>query len=329
MRSTVAAKSSVSRTVTRFAFSSIAILSAAVAVAGCYADSTEIDESEAGERGDGVSNNTNPNAAFNRCSTKELNDQQKADVEAKVAAHAVAAQKGTGTGGDPTPAVTVTGGTINVYFHVINKGSGVSNGDITAQMISDQMNVLNAAYSPWGWTFNLVSTDRTTNSTWYNTCDQASTESAMKNALRQGSADDLNFYTCNPGGGLLGWATFPSSYTSQPKMDGVVMLYSSLPGGSAAPYNLGDTATHEVGHWMGLYHTFQGGCSKSGDYVSDTPPEKSAAFGCPAGRNTCPATGNDPIYNFMDYTDDACMYEFTAGQDARMDSMFSTYRYGK
>jgi hypothetical protein len=264
-----------------------------------------------------------------RSTLTRLNDQQKADVEAKVAAHAVAAQKGTGTGGDPTPAVTVTGGTINVYFHVINKGTGVSNGDITTTMINDQMNVLNAAYAGTGWSFNLVSTDRTTNSTWYNGCDAAGNESAMKNALRQGTADDLNLYTCNPGQGLLGWATFPSSYAGSPKMDGVVMLYSSLPGGSAAPYNLGDTATHEVGHWMGLYHTFQGGCQKTNDYVSDTPPEKSAAFGCPAGRNTCPATGSDPIYNFMDYTDDACMYEFTAGQDARMDSMFSTYRAGK
>jgi hypothetical protein len=226
---------------------------------------------------------------------------------------------------------TATGGVVNVYFHVINKGTGTSNGDITSQMITDQMTVLNNAYANTGWQFNLVSVDRTTNATWYTAGNGTTTEAQIKAALRQGTADDLNIYTWNPGGGLLGWATFPSSYTSAPSKDGVVLLHSSLPGGSAAPYNLGDTATHEVGHWMGLYHTFQGGCSSTGgDYVSDTPAERAAQYGCPVGADSCRnKPGLDPIRNFMDYTDDSCMDCFSAGQDGRMDSLFTQYCAGK
>ena len=141
-------------------------------------------------------------------------------------------------------------------------------------MINNQINVLKNAYAAWGWNFNLVTTTRTTNTTWYNGC-YGSSETAMKNALRQGTADDLNIYSLQSFGRNFGYATFPSSYQSEPKKDGVVILYSSVPGGTAAPYNRGDTGTHEVGHWMGLYHTFQGGCNGNGDFVSDTPAEKS------------------------------------------------------
>ncbi|KFE62648.1 zinc metalloprotease [Hyalangium minutum] len=219
--------------------------------------------------------------------------------------------------------------TINVYWHVINNGTGIANGDLPQSQIDDQIAVLNAAYANTPFKFALASVDRTTNATWY-TSSGGTSETQMKNALRKGTADDLNVYSNNMGGGLLGWATFPSSYTSSPKLDGVVILYSSVPGGTAAPYNLGDTATHEIGHWLGLYHTFQGGCAKNNDGVDDTPQEKSPAYGCPAGRDTCTRdTGADPIYNFMDYTDDSCMNTFTTGQRTRMDSMWTSYRLGK
>ena len=224
---------------------------------------------------------------------------------------------------------------IPVYFHVINKGSGIANGDVPDNMLRDQINVLNASYS--GGTggantpfrFYLAGITRTTNPTWFTAEPGTQAERQMKTALRQGGANALNFYTNSPGGGLLGWATFPWDYDRNPLMDGVVCLYSSLPGGSAAPYNEGDTGTHEVGHWLGLYHTFQGGCTKNNDYVSDTPAERSPAFGCPAGRDSCANRrypGLDPIENFMDYTDDDCRFMLTAGQSSRMDSMYSLYR---
>ncbi len=213
---------------------------------------------------------------------------------------------------------------IPVYFHVI-QSTTATNGGVTDTQIKNQISVLNAAYASTSVSFNLVSIDRTTNNTWYGVAQGSTAESQMKKALRKGGKESLNLYTANIGGGLLGWATFPADYTRAPSMDGVVMLNQSLPGGTASPYNLGDTGTHEVGHWTGLYHTFQGGCT-GGDSVSDTPAEQSAAFGCPTGRDTCAGTGTDPIRNFMDYTDDACMNTFSAGQITRLSQQLATYR---
>jgi len=216
---------------------------------------------------------------------------------------------------------------IPVYVHRIHASNGTG-GAVTSEQIASQIQILNAAYASSGFSFKLQSVDDTSNSTWY-TCSGGACETAMKNALHKGGSNALNIYTNNMGGGLLGWATFPWQYASAPTMDGVVVLFSSFPNGSAAPYNLGDTATHEVGHWMGLYHTFQGGCNGQGDGVSDTPAEKSPAFGCPVGRDSCTGRrneGDDPIENFMDYTDDACMDTFTLGQGTRMTTMWSSYR---
>lgn len=218
---------------------------------------------------------------------------------------------------------------IPVYWHVIRSSSGA--GDVSDQRIGQQIQILNAAYVSSGISFTLAGVTRTNNGTWYTMTPGSNAETQAKGALRQGGKETLNIYSANIGQGLLGWATFPSSYAQRPLDDGVVLLNESTPGGNAAPYNLGDTATHEVGHWAGLYHTFQGGCAKNasngGDLVADTPAEKSPAYGCPTNRDSCAQiAGLDPTTNFMDYTDDACMNTFSAGQNSRMNAQLAAYR---
>lgn len=262
-----------------------------------------------------------------RCATPEVDEGKRQEIQKSLEDFEArrAAESGTGEFLRAPGSVTIP-----VYFHVIRDSSG--NGDVSDSRLDAQINVLNASFSgQTGGTntpfrFVKVETTRTNNTSWYFASFGSFEERQMKTALRRGGPYSLNFYTNNPSDGLLGWATFPWDYSFDPTMDGVVCLNGSLPGGSAAPYNLGDTGTHEIGHWLGLFHTFEGGCSATNDEVSDTPAEASPAFGCPTGRNTCPAPGVDPIENFMDYSDDSCMFRFTNGQSTRSDSMFLQYR---
>jgi hypothetical protein len=247
-----------------------------------------------------------------RCAVPEPSAQERRQVEAAIAENARLF-------GDPKALGSLV---IPVRWHVIHSGN---TGKLTASQINSQIQVLNQAYQGTGFSFQLVSTDYTDNRTYFNGC-YGRAEKKMKQATAVDTANSLNIWSCNPSNGILGYATFPNSYTESDYRHGVVLLYSSLPGGSAAPYNLGDTATHEVGHYLGLYHTFQGGCNNPGDSVADTAPEASAAYGCPTGRDTCAGGGLDPITNFMDYTDDSCMDNFTTGQVDRMWQMTSTYR---
>lgn len=224
--------------------------------------------------------------------------------------------------------VVVVDKVIPTYFNVITTNSGV--GNVSDTQIADQLAVLNAAYAGSGFQFSHAGTRRTKNTTWYNGCAKSSIERSMKRSLAVDPAHTFNVYSCGLGSGLLGYATFPSYYKESSFMHGVVVLNASFPGGSATNYNGGDTMTHETGHYLGLYHTFQGGCvdgSGGGDFVVDTPAEASPAYECPVGRDSCPDNaGLDPITNFMDYTYDSCMNTFSTDQRIRAQDQVSVYR---
>lgn len=222
------------------------------------------------------------------------------------------------------PGAAVADKIIPVHFHVITTNTGA--GDVSDEQLDAQIAVLNGAYAGSGFQFVKQGYSRTRNTTWYNGCAKTSTERAIRKKLAVDPAHVFNVYTCGLGGGLLGRATFPSYYPESSFMHGVVILNQSLPGGSASPYNGGDTLTHEAGHYLGLYHTFQGGCNAPGDYVDDTPYEASPASGCPVDRDSCASEGLDPIYNFMDYTVDSCMNTFTDGQRIRAQDQVSIYK---
>ncbi|CAL9429096.1 hypothetical protein SUDANB121_02029 [Nocardiopsis dassonvillei] len=221
--------------------------------------------------------------------------------------------------------------TVPVVVHVISATDG--RGHVSDARIDDQIEVLNTAYSggydaagaDTGFRFTLSETTRTENDEWFSDFDGHRDE--IRSELRRGGAETLNVYTADLGSGLLGYSSFPQDYADAPDQDGVVLAHDTLPGGGRERFDLGHTGTHEVGHWLGLFHTFQNGCTTPGDYVGDTPYEREAAAGCPEGRDSCPhRAGRDPITNFMDYSDDDCMTHFTEGQSRRMAEHWAAFR---
>jgi hypothetical protein len=222
--------------------------------------------------------------------------------------------------------------TIPVYFHVITAGAA---GNLTDEQIATQIDVLNATFAGaeggtrTGFSFRLAGVTRTENATWFY-ANPGGKEHAMKAALHQGGPDALNVYTTTAGD-YLGWSYLPDIITKpgQAYLDGIVIDWESLKGVSstyAGRYDQGETATHETGHWLNLEHTFYGGCNAKGDYVDDTPAERTPTSGCPAGKDTCAAPGLDPIHNYMDYSFDSCYTEFTLGQTQRMRDAWLLYR---
>ena len=209
---------------------------------------------------------------------------------------------------------------VPVYFHVVHDGK---TGWVSRANVKEQITVMNLGYSGFyggadqGFRFVLKSIDYTDNAGWF-AQETFRQEVEMKSALKVGGPTDLNIYSTS-GGGYLGWAYYPSivKYNGYEMLDGLVIHYGSMPGGYITNYNLGHTATHEVGHWFGLAHTFEFGCNGHGDYVADTPEMAIPTTGCPIGKDTCSTPGLDPIHNFMDYSYDSCYTELTKGQAIR------------
>ena len=157
-------------------------------------------------------------------------------------------------------------------------------------------------------------------------------EAQLKGLIQWPPRKYLNIWVPESMPGLLGYATFPTQLNFSPTLDGVVLNGQNIGRGNGIPastYDKGRTATHEVGHWLGLFHTFQSGCAgnsagncaSQGDFICDTPPTANENYGCPGAMNTCTETPTDlpdQTVNYMDYVDDACMNMFSLGQRTRM-----------
>lgn len=238
--------------------------------------------------------------------------------------------------------------TIPVVFHILYN---TSSQNISEAQILTQLNVLNNDYRklnsdissvPSTFTsvtadceinFCLATVDPNGNATTgiirkSTSVSSFSDNDAMKSSSQGGSdawpsTSYLNIWVCNLGSGLLGYAQFPGGPAAT---DGVVINYTAFgtTGTAQSPFNKGRTATHEVGHWLNLRHIW-GDATCGNDYVSDTPVHNTSNYGCPSHpkSNSC-GTNAELFMNYMDYTDDACMYMFTSGQKSRMQALFAS-----
>jgi len=259
----------------------------------------------------------------------------KSEPSAKFIAESksVAAAEAASVEVETTAAATVT---VDTYFHIVAAGKDITDGWVSQSVANAQLAALNKAYAPYGFQFALKGTDWTVNQTWADDLDP----DAMKAALRRGSYSALNIYFQRTimGGTASGFCYFPMSGPPAKGSqwfvaDGCQVQTLTMPGGAPPGWYpmQGMISVHEVGHWFGLYHTFQGNsCDGPGDYIKDTPQESVAATACSNGGkalDSCPGLkGLDPVKNYMDYSGEGCWQQFTKGQARRMRTNWKLYR---
>ncbi|KAH6897529.1 metalloprotease, partial [Coprinopsis sp. MPI-PUGE-AT-0042] len=215
----------------------------------------------------------------------------------------------------------------DVHWHVLAANKTKEGGWLSDETIHEQIEVLNDSFDLAEFSWELVNITRTIKKKWFNNDihDKEDVKLDIMSSLRQGDASTLNVYSGNID--LAGFATFPEWYEDWPELDGVVLSHGTVPGGFITHLNQGFTLAHEVGHWLGLYHTFEGeSCDGQGDYVSDTPQQSVASTSCEPSDSCGDLPGGDPFTNYMDYSPDACLSEFSTGQIRRMRDQIRTYR---
>jgi hypothetical protein len=274
-----------------------------------------------------------------RCASQEVLDQQLKD-DPTLAARMNDIENFTNRFAQDPSAYRLVNGVIEipVVVNVLYKSSAqnISSTQIASQItvLNQDFQALNADYNSTPALFQGIRSGNTnirfvldqvirkstTKSTW-------GTNDAMKKSAQGGIAPTspttkLNLWCCNLSGGILGYAQFPGGSSST---DGVVIDNNAFgnTGTVSAPYNKGRTATHEVGHWLNLRHIW-GDANCGNDLVGDTPTQKTANFGCPSFPHKTCSNNGDMSMNYMDYTDDACMFMFSAGQKTRMQAVFAS-----
>ena len=205
-------------------------------------------------------------------------------------------------------------------------------GLVSTEDIEAQTAVLNNVYNEFGYSFYINSIDSAVNAGWYYATDSHKYETdpwdnddqflAMTQAMTVDVLNSINYFWTGASM-TAGLGVYPWSFSEDDPRHGIYCANYTLPGGSY-PYTEGYTGVHEVGHYFGLYHTFENGCSNPGDSVDDTPYQSNANTGCPSAPYSC--ASNDDVGNYMDYMDDVCMTHFTTGQQDRIQWALETYR---